>query len=159
MTTADKLFLFAHILSALWYVAGLVAVQIALLRAMQAENAGERSGSFEEAAHYQGLLLVPGAIAAAATGLFLWSQQLGHNMFTTWWLAGVELTYLICLLVCLPFVGMGLRRARIAALQARRKGASSPELDAAMTDNVPLFFAGVATLLVPVAAALSVFGP
>jgi hypothetical protein len=28
-----------------------------------------------------------------------------------------------------------------------------------MADNVPLFFAGIATLLVPVAAALAVFQP
>jgi uncharacterized membrane protein len=159
MSTADKAFLFAHVLATVWYVAGLTAVQISLIRAMQAENMGARSGSFEESAHYQGMLLVPGAIAVAATGLFLWSEQLGYNMFTTGWLVLVELTYIVTLLVCLPFVGMGLRRARIAALQARRKGRSSPELDAVMADNVPLFFAGIATLLVPLAAALSVFQP
>jgi hypothetical protein len=159
MSTVDKLFLLAHVLAALWYVTGLTAVQISLIRAMQAEQMGTRSESFDEAAHYQGLLLVPGAIAVAATGLFLWSQQLGHNMFTTGWLIGVELIYIVTLLICLPFVGMGLRRARIAALQARRKGRSSPELDAAMSDNVPLFFAGVATLLIPVGVALCVFGP
>jgi uncharacterized membrane protein len=159
MSTGDKLFLFAHIMACFWYVAGLVSVQIALIRAMQAEKMEDRSTSFEEAAHYQGMLLVPGAIAVAATGLFLWSQQLDYNMFTTGWLIIVEVTYIVTLLVCLPFVGMGLRRARLAALQARRKGRSSPELDAVMADNVPLFFAGIATLLVPVAAGLSVFMP
>lgn len=159
MSDVDKLFLFAHVLSCFWYVAGLTSVQIALIRAMAAEKMEDRSTSFEEAVHYQGMLLVPGAIAVAATGLFLWSQQLGYNMFTTGWLVGVEATYIVTLLVCLPFVGMGLRRARIAALQARRKGRSSPELDAVMSDNVPLFFAGIATLLVPVATALCVFMP
>lgn len=159
MSTGDKLFLLAHILSCFWYVAGLTSVQIALIRAMQAEKMDDRSTSFEEAAHYQGMLLVPGAIAVAATGLFLWSQQLDYNMFTTGWLIVVEAAYIVTLLVCLPFVGMGLRRARIAALQARRKGRSSPELDAVMADNVPLFFAGIATLLVPVATAFCVFMP
>jgi uncharacterized membrane protein len=159
MSTADKLFLFAHVLATVWYVAGLTAVQISLIRAQQAENMGTRSDSFDESAHYQGMLLVPGAIAVAATGLFLWSEQLGYNMFTTGWLILVELTYIVTLLVCLPFVGMGLRRARIAALQARRKGRSTAELDAVMADTVPLFFAGIATLLVPVAVALSVFQP
>lgn len=142
----------------LWYAGGLVAVQISLIRA-QTDKIATRWESFEEASHYQGMLLVPGAIAVAATGLFLWSQQLGNNMFTTGWLVIVEVIYIITLLVCLPFVGMGLRRARIAALQARRKGTSSPELEQAMTDSVPLFFAGIATLLVPVAAAFSVFQP
>jgi uncharacterized membrane protein len=159
MSTADKAFLFAHVLAVLWYVAGLVAVQIALIRAWQTDNLGQRSDSFEEASHYQGILLVPGSIAVAATGLFLWSQQLGNNMFTTGWLVIVEVIYIITLLVCLPFVGMGLRRARFAALQARRKGKSTPELEQAMADNVPLFFAGVATLLVPVAVGMSVFQP
>lgn len=159
MSTVDEAFLFAHVLACLWYVAGLTAVQISLIRGWQVDNISLRSEAFEEATHYQGMLLVPGSIAVATTGLFLWSQQLGNNMFTTGWLVIVELIYIITLLVCLPFVGMGLRRARIAALQARRKGASTPELDQAMADNVPLFFAGIATLLVPVAAALSVFQP
>jgi hypothetical protein len=56
-------------------------------------------------------------------------------------------------------VGMGLRGGRIAALQAGRKGRRTAEVDAVMTDNVPLFFAGIATLLLPIAAALSVFQP
>ena len=159
MSTVDKLFLFAHVLAVLWYVAGLVAVQISLIRGWQATNIGVRGDAFEEASHYQGILLVPGSIAVAATGLFLWSQQLGNNMFTTGWLVIVEVIYIITLLVCVPFIGMGLRRARIAALQARRKGKSTPELDQAMADNVPLFFAGIATLLVPVAAAFCVFQP
>lgn len=159
MSTADEAFLLAHVLACFWYVAGLTTVQVALIRGWQAEAIPAKSESFEEASHYQGMLLVPGSIAVAATGLFLWSQQLEYNMFTTAWLVGVEVIYIVTLLVCLPFVGMGLRRARIAALQARRKGATTPELDQAMADNVPLFFAGIATLLVPVAAALSVFRP
>jgi uncharacterized membrane protein len=162
LSTVDEAFLFAHVLASLWYVAGLTAVQISLIRgwsALGGDNISVRSDAFEEATHYQGMLLVPGSIAVATTGLFLWSQQLGNNMFTTGWLVIVEVIYIITLLVCLPFVGMGLRRARIAALQARRKGASTPELDQAMADNVPLFFAGIATLLVLPAVALSVFQP
>jgi uncharacterized membrane protein len=159
LSTVDKAFLFAHVLAVLWYVSGLAAVQISLIRGWQVDNISLKSDSFEEASHYQGILLVPGSIAVTATGLFLWSQQLGNNMFTTGWLLIVEVIYIITLLVCLPFVGMGLRRARIAALQARRKGKSTAELDQAMADNVPLFFAGIATLLVVPAAALCVFQP
>ena len=158
MSTTDEAFLFAHVLSCLWYVAGLTAVQISLIRATQAQDLDTRGDSFEEASHYQGILLVPGAIAVAATGLFFWSQ-LDYNLFGPAWLLLVELAYIVTLLVCLPFVGMGLRRARIAALQARRKGQVTPELEQVMADNVPLFFAGIATLLVPVAVALSVFRP
>lgn len=158
MSTLDKAFLFAHVLALIWYVAGLAAVQISLIRATQATDDDTRHFSFEEAVHYQGMLLVPGGIALAATGLFFWSQ-LGYNLFGTGWLILLEITYIITLLVCIPFVGMGLRRSRIASLAARRKGAITPELQEVMQDNVPLFFAGIATLLLPIGIALSVFRP
>jgi len=159
LSTLDEVFLLAHVLGAFWYVAGLVAVQISLIRAgQQVDDLEARRDSFEEASHYQGMLMVPGAIAASATGLFFW-EQVDYNLFSTGWLILLEVVYIITLLVCLPFVGMGLRRARIAALQAVRAGRTNADLDAAMGDNVPLFFAGIALLLVPVAAAISVFRP
>jgi hypothetical protein len=159
LSTLDEVFLLAHVLGAFWYVAGLVSVQIALIRAgQQADNLEARCDSFEEANHYQGMLLVPGAIAVASTGLFFW-EQVDYNLFSTGWLLLLEFVYIITLLVCVPFVGMGLRRARIAALQSVRAGRTNADLEAAMSDNVPLFFAGIATLLVPVAAAISVFRP
>jgi hypothetical protein len=54
---------------------------------------------------------------------------------------------------------MGLRRARIAALMAERRGNVTPELEEAMADSVPLVFGGIATMLVPAMVALSVFRP
>ena len=47
----------------------------------------------------------------------------------------METIYIVTLLVCLPLIGMGLRRARIAALQALRLGRTT-ELDEAMADSV-----------------------
>jgi len=65
----DNVLAFLHVLSAFWYVAGLVAVQISLVRAWQNAELEVRVQSLEEASHYQGVLLVPGAIAAGtATG-------------------------------------------------------------------------------------------
>jgi uncharacterized membrane protein len=150
--------LLAHILSAFWYVAGLTAVQLACVRAWQNEELRTRVDALEEASHYQGVLLIPGAIASVATGLFLWSA-LDYSLLTTPWLLGVEALYILTLLVCVPLGGIGLRRARLAALQARKAGRSTPELEQAMTDSVPLVFGGIAALLVPVMAALSVFRP
>jgi len=155
---ADDTLVFIHILSAFWYVSGLTAVQICLVRAWQSEDVVMRGDSFVEAAHYQGVLLVPGAIAAGASGLFLWAQM-DYNLFTTGWLILLELIYVAVLLVCLPLTGMGLRRARLAALQARKRGGVTPELELAMTDNVPLVFSGVATIAVPLMLLLSVFRP
>src|SRR5439155_22367060 len=59
----DELPACAHLLAALWYVAGLTAVQLSLVRAWQHDDIAVRADSLEEAAHYQGVLLVPGAIA------------------------------------------------------------------------------------------------
>ena len=150
--------LFAHILSAFWYVAGLTAVQLTCVRAWQNDELRTKADALEEASHYQGVLLVPGAIASVATGLFLWAQ-LDYDLLTTPWLLGLEVLYILTLLVCVPLGGIGLRRARLTALQARKAGRSTPELEQAMSDSVPLVFGGIAALLVPVMAALSIFQP
>lgn len=158
MSTADEAFVFLHVLAAIWYAAGLTSVQLALVRGWQTEDISTKVDAFGEASHYQGVLLVPGGIAVAATGLFLWGQ-LDYNFVTTPWLLAVETMYIVTLLVCLPLIGMGLRRARIAALMAERRGEVSQELEEAMADSVPLVFGGIAAMLVPAMAALSVFRP
>ncbi|MCH7617037.1 MAG: DUF2269 family protein [Chloroflexi bacterium] len=158
MSVVDEAFVFLHVLAALWYVAGLTSVQIALVRGWQAPEVETRVVAFSEATHYQGILLIPGAIAVATTGLFLWGQ-LDYNFVTTPWLLGVEAMYIVTLLVCIPLMGMGLRRARIASLMAERRGNVTPELEEAMADSVPLVFGGIATIFVPAMVALSVFRP
>src|SRR2546428_8936180 len=121
---ADHILTFIHILAAFWYVSGLTAVQICLVRAWQSEVPMSKAESFVEAAHYQGVLLVPGTIAAGASGLFLWAQ-LDYNLITTAWLLLLESLYILVLPVCLPLIGMALRRARLAALQARKRGGAT----------------------------------
>jgi uncharacterized membrane protein len=154
----DELLAFAHLLAAFWYVAGLTAVQVSLVRSWQNDEIAVRADSLEEASHYQGVLLVPGAIAGIATGIALWAQ-LDYDLVATPWLVALEVLYVVTLLVCLPLIGIGLRRARIAALQARKTGRPTPQQEQALADPVPLVFSGIATLLVPVMAALSVFRP
>jgi uncharacterized membrane protein len=186
--TTEELLLFLHVLGAFLYVVGLTAVQVPLARAQRAPSWTEKGEAIEEASHYQGVLLVPGAIAAAATGVVLWSY-LEYNLITTPWLLVVELLFLVSLLMCLPVVGVALNRGRIAALMLR-KGAARVETrerdgaleialvddegvalepatpveptaaqKAALSDPTPLAFAGLATLLVPVMAFLSITQP
>jgi uncharacterized membrane protein len=154
----EDLLLLSHILSSFWYVGGLTAVQFALVRGWQSPDINTKAEAFDEASHYQGVLLVPGGIAVVATGLFFWGS-LDYNLFGPAWLLLVELAYVVTLVVCLPLIGIGLRRARFAALQARRSGRTTPELEQAMSDSVPLVFGGIATILLPIVAALSVFRP
>jgi len=155
---ADNVLTWLHLLAAFWYVSGLTAVQICLVRSWQNADLAVKADSLDEASHYQGVLLVPGAIASVATGLFLWAQ-LDYHLLTTGWLLLVEVLYIVTLLVCLPMMGVGLRRGRLAALQARKRGRPTPEMEAAMADAVPLVFAGIATMLVPAVTFLAVFRP
>jgi len=155
---AENILLFLQLLSAFWYVAGLSAVQISLVRGGQSDDLKVRAESFDEAWHYQGVLLVPGAIASGAAGVFLWAQM-DYNLITTGWLLLLEVLYIVTLLVCLPLIGLGLRRVRLAALRARKAGRATPDLERAMADNVPLFFSGIATILLPAMTYLSVFRP
>ena len=155
---AESVLTFLHLLAAFWYAAGLTAVQLPLVSGWRSDDVMVQAAAFDEASHYQGVLLVPGAIAVGATGVFLWAQ-LGYNLLSTGWLVVLEVLYVIVLLVCLPLAGLGLRRARLAALEARKRGGPTPQLREAVADNVPLVFAGVATLLVPVMTYLSVFKP
>jgi uncharacterized membrane protein len=153
-----SLLLFLHILSAFWYVMGLAAVQLAYVRASRADELAVRIAGAEEASHYQGVLLVPGAIAAGFTGAFYWASR-DYNLATTGWLLALEALYIVTLLGCLPLMGVGLRRARLAALKARRSPESSPELDAALEDNAPLIIGALTTAIVIAMTALSVWGP
>ena len=154
---AEKVLAFLHLLAAFWYVAGLASVQLSLVSGWRSRDLKIQVNAFEEASHYQGVLLVPGAIGGVATGLFLWA--LDHNLLTTGWLVLLEVLYVVTLIVCVPLIGLGLRRARLAALQARKAGRATRELEEALADSVPLVFGGIAALLLPAMAYLSVFKP
>ncbi len=158
MTITENLFLFLHLLAAFWYVTGLAAVQLSFIRAWRSEELSVQAPAIEEASHYQGVLLIPGAIALGFTGVFLWAE-LDYNLIATGWLALLEGLYIVTLLVCLPMIGLSLRRARLAALKARRTAGADSELQQVLADNVPLVFGGLATILVPVMTLVSVFRP
>ena len=82
-----------------------------------------------------------------------------YNLMSSGWLIALEALYLVSLLVCLPLIGLGLRRARLASLRAEKSGGATPELEEALNDNVPIVFSGIATLLLPLMAYLSIFRP
>lgn len=147
-----------HLIAAFWYVMGLAAVQFPLIRGWRFDDLNLKVVAFDEASHYQGLLLVPGIIAAGITGVFMWTQM-DYNLITTGWLIALEALYIVSLLICLPLIGLGLRRVRLAALRAEKAGGTTPELEEALADNVPIVFSGIATLLLPVMACLAVFKP
>jgi uncharacterized membrane protein len=155
---AEDILAYLHLLSAFWYVGGLAAVLLALARAWQSHDLHYQVATFVEASQYEAALLLPGAIAAAATGVFLWAEM-GFNPLTTGWLLALEIMYLVVILLCLPLIGLGLRRVHLLSLQAAKAGETSPELADALADRVPLVFGGIAAILLPVMAYLSIFKP
>jgi len=155
---ADDVLAFLHVLSAFWYVAGLVGVLLPLSRAWRSPEIQQQAAAFAEASQYQGLLLLPGIIAVGVSGVFLWAEM-GYNLITTGWLLALEILYLIVLLVCLPLMGMGLRRTYLLTLEAAKKGEVTPELREALADRVPLVFGVIALIFLPAMAYLSLFKP
>ena len=153
----EDVLLFALIISAYWYVMGLAAVQLAYIRAMRSEGVPARLEAINDASHYQGVLLVPGAIAAGFAGAFYWTEA-GNNLITSEWMWPLEAAFAVTLLVCLPLIGAGLRTTRIAALKARKDPALAPELDRALHESVVPAFGGLAVVLVVIMTAVSVFG-
>ena len=87
VTDTDKFLLLLHITAAFWYVIGLAVVQLSYIRGLQDDQG--QAEAFNEASHYQGVLLVPGAIAVGFTGVFLWAN-VGYNLLTTGWLLALE---------------------------------------------------------------------
>ena len=137
---------------------GLAAVQFPLIRGWRYGDVKVKVAAFEEATHYNGLLLAPGIIASGVTGVFTWTQM-DYNLVSSGWLIALEALYLVSLLVCLPLIGLGLRRVRLASLRAEKAGGTTPELEEALAENVPIVFSGIATLLLLPMAYLSVFRP
>lgn len=154
----SDLLLFLHLLAAFWLVAGIVGVALPLLRAYSVDSLAVQQLAVEEAHHYQGVLLLPGAILTGASGLFYWAER-GYDPFRSGWLLALGLLYLVLLLVFLPLINLGLRRLRLALLQAAKEGGPTPELAQALAERVPLAFAGLAALWLLPLLALSLFGP
>jgi len=156
--TAEHLLRLLHFLSLFYMLAGLGAVMVPLWRGWRAGDLRDRLASFQDAVAGHNAGLLPGVILVGATGVFLAGEE-GYNLIRTGWLVTLEAIYLVVLLVCMPLLGLGLRRVHLAALASVKRGRPTPELEDALADNVPLVFAALTAALVPVMALLAVFRP
>lgn len=147
-----------HTLSLIWLGAGLGATYPQILRAWATKDVQYQMYSLVEAANNETRVLVPGAMASGVTGFF-WAAAQELNFFRTGWLLALWLLFIFVYLVCLPLLGFGLRRARLAALTAAKKGQVTPEMQEILDDRVPLVFSTVLVASVPIMAWLAVFKP
>lgn len=142
----------------IWLGAGLGATYPLILKAWASKDVKYQMYCLVEAANNEMRILLPGAVATGITGYF-WATYEEYNFLKTGWLAALGLLYVFFYLVCLPLLGFGLRRARIAALIAAKKGEETQELRDILNDRVPIVFGTILVLSVPLLAWLAIFKP
>lgn len=147
-----------HILSMIWLGAGLGATYPLILKAWASKDVKYQMYCLVEAANNETRVLLPGAMATGITGFF-WAVSQELNFVKEGWLAALALLYIFFYFVCLPLLGFGLRRARLASLIAAKKGAETEELRVILDDRVPIVFGTLLVLSVPLLAWLAIFKP
>ena len=147
-----------HVLSIIWLGAGLGATYPLILKAWRTKDVQYQMYCLVEAANNETRVLLPGAMATGITGFF-WAVSQNYNFVKTGWLAALTLLYVFFYFVCLPLLGFGLRRARLAALIAAKKGTQTQDLLDVLNDRVPIVFGTLLVLSVPLLAWLAIFKP
>ncbi len=147
-----------HVLSLIWLGAGLGATYPLILRAWASKDVKYQMYALVEAANNETRVLLPGAMATGITGFF-WGVAHEYNFVRDGWLAALTLLYIFFYFVCLPLLGFGLRRARLAALIAAKKGEETEELREILNDRVPIVFGTALVISVPLLAWLAIFKP
>ncbi len=147
-----------HVLSMIWLGAGLGATYPLILKAWRTKDVQYQMYCLVEAANNETRVLLPGAMATGITGFF-WAVSQNYNFVKTGWLAALTLLYVFFYFVCLPLLGFGLRRARLAALIAAKKGTQTQDLLDVLNDRVPIVFGTLLVLSVPLLAWLAIFKP
>jgi uncharacterized membrane protein len=147
-----------HTLALFWLAGGLGAVAVPVWRAWRTADLPERTLLLSEAQRNETAWLLPGFIAVGVSGI-AWAAGADWNLVTTGWLLALEIVYMLDVFVALPLLGVGLRRVRYLALQANKRGEITPELAAALADNVPVVFATILVATLPLMAWLAVFKP
>lgn len=149
---------FVHMVALAWLGAGLGATYPNILRAWASKDVKYQMHCLVEAANSETRILLPGAMSTGITGFF-WATAEGYNFVRDGWLAALSLTFIFFWFICLPLLGFGLRRARLASLIAAKKGQETDQLREILDDRVPVVFATLLVLSVPLMSALAVFKP
>ncbi len=147
-----------HILALFWMMAGIGNTVIPTWKAWMTDDLETKAILLSDAARNESIWLLPGMLAVAATG-YAWAAANDLGVVTTGWFVALQGVFFLNIFVLLPLMGIGLRRVRLLALQARKHGEQTDELRDALADNVPLVFGTLIMLSVPVMVWLPVFKP
>ena len=147
-----------HTLALFWMMAGLGSVMVAVWRAWATSDLDLRVLLLTEAQQNETRWLLSGMLATGLSG-FAWAASEDTNLVTTGWLLALEIVFAIDVFIFLPLLGVGLRRVRLLALQSKKQGEVSDELQGALDDRVPVVFGTLLVATVPVMTWLAVFKP
>lgn len=144
----------------LWMMVGIGAVAVPIWKAWATRDIETRVVLLQEAQRNEVQWLIPGMLATLFTGVaWVSSDESTYNFIRTGWLLALEIVFAFDGFIFLPLMGVGLRRVRLLALQAKHRGEMTDELRDALADNVPVVFATVLTLSVPVMVWLAIYKP
>jgi uncharacterized membrane protein len=147
-----------HLLALFWMMGGLGTVMVAVWRAWSTSDIDLRALLLVEAQQNETRWLLPGMLATGLTG-FAWAASENTNLVTTGWLLALEIVFAIDVFIFLPLLGVGLRRVRLLALQAKKQGEVTEELREALDDRVPVVFGTLIVATIPVMTGLAVYKP
>jgi uncharacterized membrane protein len=149
-----------HTLALFWMMGGIGAVMVPIWKAWATGDLEIRALLLSEAQRNEVQWLIPGMLATLFTGVAWVSGNEGeYNFIRTGWLLALEVVFALDGFIFLPLMGVGLRRVRFLALQAKHRGEMTDELREALADNVPVVFGTVITISVPIMVWLAVFKP
>ena len=147
-----------HLLCIVWLSAGLGSIIPLIIRAWITNDVSTQMHCLVEAAQNETRILLPGVMATGISGFF-WGIAAGHHFLRDGWLLAMTLLFIFCYLVCLPLLGVGLRRARTVSLVAAKEGKVTAELKELLDDRVPLVFGIILVLAMPLFVFFAVFKP
>jgi hypothetical protein len=153
-----------HILTAIWFIAGLLGRNVTFRQAGRAVEVGVATALLRASEIFERLMVRPGSLVVLALGLFTaWLQ--GQPIFgflqgatTNWLLASLALSLSAIPLVALVLIPRGrLRRQAVEAAQAQ--AAITPELRAALTDRAVIVSRDAEVLIVAATVVLMALKP
>ncbi len=147
-----------HLLCIVWLSAGLGSTIPLIIRAWLTNDVQNQMYCLAEAAQNETRILLPGAMATGISGFF-WGIAAEYHFLRDGWLLAMAILFVFCFLLCLPLLGVGLRRARTASLVAAKQGKVTEELREVLDDRVPLVFGTLLVLAMPLFIAFAVFKP
>src|ERR1700730_7008665 len=112
---AQNIWKLLHILALLLYTGGLGGALLPMYSAWLHRDVQHQAAALSLAADRETAALLPGILLTGLTGVF-WTASRGYSYIRDFWLLALALLYLFSVFICMPLLGVGLRRVRLLAL-------------------------------------------